>query len=109
MSEFKFMEEFYPLDFTNHADKLRDDSQYLNNQPNIAYRLKSVTDFLDPKIELKEMKTRSFDKLILGSHVNINSIRNKFDSLVYVLDKNVDIFLIFEINWMIHSLRPNLK
>ena len=38
------------------------------------------------------MKIRSTDKLILGN-VNIYSIRNKFDSLVYVLDKNVDIFL----------------
>ena len=29
-------------------------------------------------------------------HVNINSIRNKFDSLIYTLGKNVDIFLISE-------------
>ena len=39
------------------------------------------------------MKIRSPDKLILG-HVNINSIRNKFDSLIYMLDKNTDTFLI---------------
>ena len=38
------------------------------------------------------MKIRSTDKLILGN-VNIYSIRNKFNSLVYVLDKNVEIFL----------------
>ena len=74
---------------------MRDDSQYLKNQPNIADRLKSVTDVLDPKTGLKEMKIRSPDKLILG-HVNINSIRNKFDSLIYMADKNVDIFLISE-------------
>ena len=41
------------------------------------------------------MKIRSPDKLILGK-VNINSIRNKFDSLIYMLEKNVDIFLISE-------------
>ena len=41
------------------------------------------------------MKIRSPDKLILG-HVNINSIRNKFDSLIYMLDKNIDTFLISE-------------
>ena len=41
------------------------------------------------------MKIRSPDKLILG-HVNINSIRNKFDSLIYMLDKNIDIFLTSE-------------
>ena len=41
------------------------------------------------------MKIRSPDKLILG-HVNINSIRNKLDSLVYMLDENIDFFLISE-------------
>ena len=41
------------------------------------------------------MKTRSPDELILGQ-VNINSVRNKFDSLIYMLDKNFDIFLISE-------------
>ena len=41
------------------------------------------------------MKIRSPDKLILG-HVNINSIRNKLDSLVYMLDQNIDFFLISE-------------
>ena len=39
------------------------------------------------------MKIRSLDKLIL-SHVNINLIRNKFAFLIYMLDKNIDIFLI---------------
>ena len=45
---------------------------------------KSVSDFLDAKIGLKEMKICSPDKLILG-HVSINSIKNKFYSLVYML------------------------
>ena len=67
MSEFS--EEFYPVDFTNRADELRD------NQRNITYQSKSVTDFSNPKIGLKEMKTRSPDKLFLG-HININSIKN---------------------------------
>ena len=49
-----------------HADKLRDDSQYLNNQPDIADWSKSRTDFLNVKTGLK---------------VNINLIRNKFDYL----------------------------
>ena len=68
-------------DFTNNADKLRDHSQYLNNQRNITDQSKSVTDFLDAKIGLKEMRIRSLDKLILG-HVNINSIKNNFDSTI---------------------------
>ena len=70
-----------------------DDSQYLNSQPHIADRPKSVTDYLDAKTGMKQMEIRSPDKLILG-RVSINSIRNKSDSLVYMLDKNVDIFLI---------------
>ena len=41
------------------------------------------------------MKIPLSDKLILG-HVNINSTRSKTDTLVYVLDKNVDVFLISE-------------
>ena len=86
---------FYPVDFRNPANKLSDDWQYLNNQPNVADRSKPVTDVLEAKAGLKEMKIRSPDKLILG-YVNINSIRNKFDSLIYMLDKNVDIFLISE-------------
>ena len=62
---------FYLVEFTNPANKLRDDSQYLKNQPNIADRSKSVTNVLDAKTGLKEIKIRSSDKLILGQ-VNIN-------------------------------------
>ena len=56
----------------------------MSNHPSITDRSKSVTDFSDAKTGLKKMKIRSHDKLILG-HANINSIRNKFDSLVYML------------------------
>ena len=56
----------------------------MSNHPSITDRSKSVSDFSDAKTGLKKMKIRSHDKLILG-HVNINSIRNKFDSLVYML------------------------
>ena len=41
------------------------------------------------------MKSRSPDKLILG-HLNINSIRNKFDGLKFVIDNKINIFLISE-------------
>ena len=58
--------EFHPVDFTNPANKLRDNSQLLNNQPNITDQSKSVTDVLDTKTRLKEMKIRSPDKVILG-------------------------------------------
>ena len=35
------------------------------------------------------------NKIIIG-HLNINSIRNKFECLKYIIDKNVDILLISE-------------
>ena len=41
----------------------------------------------DAKIGLQEMKRNSPDRLILG-HVNINSIRNKFDALSYIIGNN---------------------
>ena len=41
------------------------------------------------------MKAQSSDKLILG-HLNINSIRNKFEVLKLINDHNIDIFLISE-------------
>ena len=50
---------------------------------------------LDAKARLMEMKPQSPDKLILG-HLNINSIRNKFDGLKIFNDNKIDIFLISE-------------
>ena len=44
---------------------------------------------------LKEIKAQSSDKLILR-HLNINSIRNKFEWLKFIIDNNIDIFLISE-------------
>ena len=51
---------------------------------------------LDAKSRLKEMKTQSSHKLILGN-LKINSIRNKFEALKFIIDNNIDIFLISEI------------
>ena len=50
---------------------------------------------LDAKSRLKEMKAQSSDKLILG-HLNINSIRNKFEALKFIFGNNIDILLISE-------------
>ena len=50
---------------------------------------------LDAKSRLKEMKVQSSDKLILG-HLIINSIRNMFEALKFIIDHNIDIFLISE-------------
>ena len=39
------------------------------------------------------MEGQSSDKLILD-HLNINSIRNKFETLKFIIDHNIDKFLI---------------
>ena len=44
---------------------------------------------------LKEVKIHSPDKLILG-HLNINSVKNKFEALTYIIDNNNDLLLISE-------------
>ena len=50
---------------------------------------------LSPRVVLKSLKLKNANKIIMG-HLNINSLRNKFESLKYIVDKNVDILLISE-------------
>ena len=50
---------------------------------------------LDAKSRLKEMKAQLSDKLILG-HLNMNSTRNNFEALKFIIDDNIDIILISE-------------
>ena len=50
---------------------------------------------LSPREMLKRLKMKNANKMVIG-HLNINSIRNIFDSLKYIIDKNVDILLISE-------------
>ena len=74
----------------------RCDSCSLSHQSkslNISSKL--TNNVTDAKIGLQEMKRNSPDRLILG-HVNINSIRNKFDALTYIIGNNIDIILISE-------------
>ena len=44
---------------------------------------------------LKEIKIQSPDKLMLG-HLNINSVRNKFEAFTYIIDNNIELLLISE-------------
>lgn len=90
ISELYLSEEFYPVDFINLGNKVMRDFQDLNNHCNTIDRSETVTGIFDAR--LKETKIYSPDKLILG-HANTNSIRNNFHSLVYLLDKNIEIFL----------------
>ena len=61
----------------------------------VFYKSATENDINDAKIGLKEIKIHSPDKLILG-HRNINSVRNKFEKLIYIIDNNIDLLLIFE-------------
>ena len=47
------------------------------------------------KIGLRKMEIQFPDKLIIA-YLNINSIRNKFDSFSFMVENNVDILLISE-------------
>ena len=51
--------------------------------------------FTDTKVGLQEMKSKCPDKLTMG-HLNINSIRNKFDALSLIVRNNVNILMISE-------------
>ena len=52
-------------------------------------------EFNDAKIGLKVMKENSPNKIIVG-HLNINSLRNKFEALQFIINRNLDIILLSE-------------
>ena len=45
--------------------------------------------------DLKSLRIRNFNKIVLG-HLNIDSIRNKFDFLAHQVKGNIDILMISE-------------
>ena len=51
--------------------------------------------FTDDKIGLKAMKENSPNKIIVGN-LNINSLRNKFEALLCIINRNLDIILLLE-------------
>ena len=69
----------------------------LSNYNNLQKSQSSLSKIavLDAKSRLKEMKAQSSDKLILG-HLNISSIRNKFEALKFIIDNNIDVLSISE-------------
>ena len=52
----------------------------------------SLNGMNEDKIGLKEMKENSSNKLIVG-HLNISSIRNKFEILEDFINRNLDIIV----------------
>ena len=55
--------------------------------------------------DLKSLHVRNFSKIIVG-HLNINSIRNKFDFLAHQLKENIDILMISKTKLDESSLPP---
>ena len=49
----------------------------------------------DPRSSLKDLKLKNSKRLVIG-HININSIRNKFEALKEIVNDNVDILMISE-------------
>ena len=58
----------------------------------VFHRSVAENDINDAKIGLKEIKIYSPEKLTLG-HLNINSVRNKFEALTYIIENNIDLLL----------------
>ena len=46
-------------------------------------------------MDLKALRLKNFNKLILA-HLNINSLRNKFEFLISLIKDNIDILMISE-------------
>ena len=44
---------------------------------------------------LKDIRLKNVGKIVIG-HLNINSIRQKFDSLIEIIAGNIHIFMILE-------------
>ena len=53
------------------------------------------TEDLSPQILLRNLELSNANKIVIG-HLNINSIRNKFDSFKYLIDENTYIILLSE-------------
>ena len=70
--------------------------QLLQSETQQSYKQQISLHEIDvANIGLKEMKRKSSYKLIVG-HLNINSIRNKFEFLEDVINRNLDIILLLE-------------
>ena len=89
--------EVYQNALTNEETPLHDCNSFNDSgkQFNNSCEYGSCNRIIKPKIGLKEMKKRLPDKIIF-SHLNINSLRNKFDSVKNTIGRNIGILWISE-------------
>ena len=60
----------------------------------------------DVKKALKDIRISNLNKLIFG-HLNINSLRNKFDLFSEQVKGSIDILMVSRLNWIIVSPKLN--
>ena len=72
----------------------RDGSPDRNTLPNIDL-LSESRDQTGPLKIIQDTKLKNVNRLVIG-HLNINSLRNKFDALQMLIKDNIDIFVITE-------------
>ena len=68
---------------------------FLSKRPQNANLRKVDSDSDSPYATLQSLRVKNIDKIIIG-HINLNSIRNKFDLLTDLIKNRVDILLISE-------------
>ena len=66
----------------------------MNNQVQVTEKVSVDSVTTNAKI-VRKMKVQFPDKLIIA-HLNIDSIRNKFDSFSFMIENNIDIMLLSE-------------
>ena len=90
-------------DLLNENDTQQGPSYIIKRDEDYAYAdaiLKTPSfsapeEFNDAKTGLKVMKENSPNKIIVG-HLNINSLRNKFEALQFIINRNLDVILLTE-------------
>ena len=65
------------------------------NDQNITDSTLNARELNDPSINLKQYKLKNINKINIA-HLNINSIRNKFEALTEIVKNNIDILTISE-------------
>ena len=84
------------LDYSSEIDSEKnicetEDSIIFSDQNEVT----NVLSNLNPSVVLKNIRLKNSNRLVLA-HININSLRNKFDSLLQIVNNNIDILLISE-------------
>ena len=75
---------------------IKSNEDYINAEAILKSPLFSAPEeFNDAKIGLKVIKENSPNEIIV-EHLNFNSLRNKFEALQYIINRNLDIILLSE-------------